>query len=256
MLVSVCVLQACVSQTPAKVKSDPQRVIEIRTQIAAEYLRVGDLDAAKRALDEVFAKDSRNAQANMLMGVLLQQEGSSENLVKAETYFKRSIAIDPKNAQTRNNYGRYLVQVGRYNDALQQLSLAGSTLGYEQRAMALENLGQTYLQLDDLLNAEKAFKQALQVNRRSSISMLGLAEIFYLRQQFTSALAAYEDYTRLIGEKNQNAKGQWLGIRIARANGDTMGMQTLANQLRESFPNSQEYQRYLQLKNSSEAVWK
>ncbi len=48
----------------------------------------------------------------------------------------------------------------------------------------------------------------------------------------------------------------WIGIRIARANGDQLGMQVLVNQLRALFPESPEYQRYLQLQYSTEAVWK
>lgn len=90
----------------------------------------------------------------MMMGVLLQQEGSKLNLEKADTYFKRAISADPNNAQARNNYGTYLYQVERYNDAIEQLSIAGATLGYDQRFRALENVGRIYLKLGDMANAE------------------------------------------------------------------------------------------------------
>ncbi|WP_338362511.1 hypothetical protein [Enterococcus faecium] len=43
---------------------------------------------------------------------------------------------------------------------------------------------------------------------------------------------------------------------MARANADKMGMQDLVNQLRSFFPESPEYQRYLQFQYSTEAVWK
>ena len=45
-------------------------------------------------------------------------------------------------------------------------------------------------------------------------------------------------------------------LRIARANADQLGMQVLVNQMRALFPDSPEYQRYLQLQYSTEAVWK
>ena len=237
-------------------KPDKKKSAEIRVQIAAEYLRTGDVDAAKRALDEVFKETTRNARANMLMAVLLQQEGSPENVAKADEYFKRAISLDPDDAQTRNNYGRYLFQLGRYNDALSQLQVAGAKLGYDQRGLALENLGLTYIKLGDVPNAEKTFRQALQVNRNSAVSMLELAEIFYLRQQFAQANEMYGNYARVVGDNNQDARGLWVGIRVARANGDNMSKQVLVNQLRALFPNSQEYQRYLQLQYSTEAVWK
>ena len=246
-------LGACQSNT---LKKDPEKGVQVRTQLAAEYIRTGDLDSAKRSLDQALKVDSRDAKANMMMGILLQQEGSKPNMEKADAYFKRAISSEPNNAQARNNYGTYLYQLQRYNDAIEQFTRAGATLGYEQRYQSLENLGRIYLKLGDVANAEKSFKQALQVNRDSSISMLELSEIFYLKQQTAAATQLYEQFVRAVGQKNQGARALWIGIRIARANSDTMGMQELVNQLRALFPESPEYQRYLQLKYSTEAVWK
>lgn len=235
---------------------DPEKAVKIRSQLAAEYIRSGDLDAAKRSLDQALEIDPRDATSNMMMGVLLQQEGSQPNLEKADGFFKRAISSEPNNAQARNNYGTYLYQMQRYNEAIEQLTIAGATLGYEQRFKALENLGRVYLKLGDVASAEKTFKQALMVNRDSYISMLELAEIFYLRQQIPEASKLYEQYVRVVGQKNQGARALWIGLRVARSNGDKLGMQVLVNQLRALFPDSPEYKRYLNLQYSTEAVWK
>ncbi len=261
VFVTVCilgvVLQACQTSHSGTVsKKDPEKSVKVRTQLAAEYIRTGDFDAAKRALDQALAVDSRDSTANMLMGVLLQHEGSRLNLEKAETYFKRAIAVDSKNAQARNNYGTYLYELKRYNDAIEQFDIAGATLGYDQRFRAYENLGRVYLKLNDTANAEKSFKQALQVNRDSIVSMLELADIYYLQNKTATATSLYEQYVRAVGQQNQSARVLWLGIRLARANGDQMGMQALVNQLRAVSPESQEYQRYMQLQYTTEAVWK
>lgn len=243
-------------QTTHVQKKDPEKAVKVRTQLAAEHIRSGDLDSAKRALDQALSVDSRDATANMMMGILLQQEGSKPNLEKAEYYFKRAISSEPDNAQAHNNYGTYLYQMERYNDAIEQFRIAGTTLGYDQRYQALENLGRIYLKLGDVANAEKTFKQSLLANRDSYISMLELAEIFYLQQQIPAATQMYEQYVRTVGQKNQGARALWIGVRVARANADKMGMQVLVNQLRALFPESPEYQRYLQLQYSTEAVWK
>lgn len=248
---------ATACQTPATMgKKDPEKAIKVRTQLAAEYIKTGDLDSAKRALDQALELDSRNSSANMMMGILLQQEGSKVSMDKADGYFKRAISADPENAQARNNYGTYLYQVERYNEAIEQLNVAGMALGYDQRYKALENVGRIYLKQGNVVNAEKSFKQALQVNRDSSISMLELSEIFYLKQQTDAAIQLYEQFVRSVGQKNQGARALWIGIRIARAKNDMMGMQVLVNQLHALFPDSSEYHRYLQLQYSTEAVWK
>lgn len=237
-------------------KKDPDKAVQVRTQLAAEHLRNGDLDAAKRSLDQALEHDARHSNANMMMGVLLQQEGSPDNLAKAESYFKRAISSDPDNAQARNNYGTYLYHLARYPEAIQQLSRAGSTLGYEQRYLALENLGRVYLKSNDLSNAEASFKQALNANRDAVIAMLELAEIFYLRQDLSLATDMYQQFVHRLGTQNQSSRALWLGIRIARGNADQVGQQALVQQLASRFPNSPEYQRYLQLQHSTELIWK
>ncbi len=243
-------------QTTSQFKPDPQAAVITRTALAAEYIRSGDLDAAQRNLAQALETDSSSVEANNMMGVLLQQEGSPSNLAKAETYFKRAISLDPKYAQVRNNYGVYLSGRKRYPEAIAQFQEAGSALGYEGRAAALENLGRTYLQVNDSKNAEKAFKQALQANRDSIIAKLELSEIFLQRNQIRDASGLYNDYLRQIGVQKQGARSLWLGIRIARAERDTIRMKNFINQLGADYPASTEYQRYLQLQQTPEAVWK
>ena len=160
------------------------------------------------------------------------------------------------NAQARNNYGTYLFQMQRYNDAVKEFSLAAATLGYDQRARAAENLGRTYLKLGDTVKAETAFKQALTADRGSNIALLELSEIFYLRQDFASASELYNQYVKDIGIEKLGARALWIGIRVFRANKDQLQTQQAVNALRAQFPDSPEYQRYLQLKDTSEAVWK
>lgn len=235
---------------------NPDKAVQLRTQLAGEYIRNNELDKAKQELDTALKIDSRSAEANLMMGVLLQQEGSDINIQNAEDYFKRAISINPKYAQARNNYGAYLSQRERFAEAIEQFKLAGATLGYEQRFAALENLGRTYLRVNEPKLAEEAFIQALQVNRDSLIAKIELSELFYYQERFTIAGQMYEDYVRATGQANQGARALWIGLRLARARNDDMGMRVLANQLRAQFPNSPEYQRYLQLQHSSEAVWK
>ncbi|OTG86618.1 type IV pilus biogenesis/stability protein PilW [Acinetobacter sp. ANC 4558] len=243
-------------QTTTSLRTDPKKAVQVRTQMAAEYIKQNDYNAAKRELDTALEQNSRDANANMMMGVLLQREGSPVNIEKAERYFKTAIAIEPKNAQVRNNYGTYLYQLGRYNDALPQFEIAGSTLGYDQRYTAYENRGVIYVKLNDIVNAEKSFNQALHVHRDSYVSMIELAEINYFRQDLPSAMKFYQQAVNLVGEKSLNARALWVGIRLARAKSNPLEMQTLVNQLRALYPDSPEYQRYLQLQYSTEVVWK
>lgn len=236
-------------------EKNPERAVQLRTQLAAEYIRNNELDKAKNELDAALALNSRSADANGMMGVLLQREGSSANVAKADFYFRRAIAADPADAQTHNNYGTYLFQLKRYAEAIQQFQLAGTTLGYGQRYAALENLGRACLLLNDKVRAEQAFVQALQANADTSIARLELADLWYQQGKITDAAQLYEEYVRLTGQSSQGARALWLGARLARARNDDLGSKVLINQLRAQYPDSAEYQRYQQLQQSTEAVW-
>ncbi|MCP6117041.1 type IV pilus biogenesis/stability protein PilW, partial [Klebsiella pneumoniae] len=76
------------------------------------------------------------------------------------------------------------------------------------------------------------------------IAKLELAEIFLQRNQIKDASALYNDYLRQIGSQKQGARSLWLGIRIARAERDTIRMKNFINQLGADYPASTEYQRY------------
>lgn len=50
---SALVVQGCqTTNSDTIIKKDPEKAVKVRTQLAAEYIRTGDLDAAKRALDQ------------------------------------------------------------------------------------------------------------------------------------------------------------------------------------------------------------
>lgn len=93
-------------------KGDPSKAVQVRTQLAAEYIKSNDYDAAKRTLDQALDIDSRDASANMMMGVLLQREGSPQNVEKAERYFKHAIAAEPKMHRLVTTTVRIYIKLG------------------------------------------------------------------------------------------------------------------------------------------------
>ncbi len=237
---------------PSIVK-DPAQAAHARTAIAAEYIRKGELDAAKRSLEAALESDSRSVEAYIMMGVLLQTEGSEVNLRKAESYFKKAISLKPDDAQAHNNYGVYLAFLKRYPEAIGHFSIAGSTLGYEGRANALENLGRTLLLVKDVPRATTAFEQALNANRDLIVPRFELADIFLKQGRAAQADALYQDYITMIGQPD--AASLWLGMRIAHALHQEERVTQYADQLQQHFPNSDEFSRYTQLKQAPGTPW-
>lgn len=246
-------------QTPAQSKGkrqiDKQEVARVRTSLAAQYIRKNELDAAQQQLEKAFAADSRYAPAYDMMGVLLQQEGSSINLAKADQYFKKAIALDKDFEQARNNYGVYLSQMKRYSEAAVQFEIAGAALGYDGRIGALENLGRTYLQLNDRPAAAKAFLRALEGNRNSIIAHIELVDLLIEQQRITQAKLLYEETLVLVQGQGISPRLLLQGIKLAAAQKDMTMRQQLAQQLLSAYPLSAEAKQLKVWLNNPKATW-
>lgn len=247
--------QTITSSNPSKWRQDPKKIAQSRTAIAATFIRERKLDDAKRQLEQALEADPRSAEANDMMGVLLQQEGSVPNLKKAESYFKKAIELDPNFVQARNNYGVYLAQVQRYTEAMKQFEIAGSTLGYEGRADALENLGRTYLQLSNFDMAKKSFAKALDTNRYSVIARSEMIDIFILEGRTLDAKKLHEDLILIIGETKLDPRTLQQGARLARLLGNQMELQKFSQQLFDKYPISDEARRLRQWLKNPSAPW-
>ena len=235
---------------------DKQEIARVRTSLAAQYIRKNELDTAQRQLEKAFAADSRYAPAYDMMGVLLQQEGSRINLEKADQYFKKAIALDRDFEQARNNYGVYLSQMGRYSEAVEQFEIAGSALGYEGRIGALENLGRTYLQLDNRPAAAKAFLRALEGNRNSIIAHIELVDLLLEQQRVQQAQRLYDETLILVKGQGMSPRLLLQGIKLAAAQNDITARQQLAQQLLSAYPLSDEAKQLKTWLNNPEAPWK
>ncbi len=235
---------------------DKQEVARVRTSLAAQYIRKNELDTAQQQLEKAFAADSRYAPAYDMMGVLLQQEGSPINLKKADQYFKKAIALDKDFEQAHNNYGVYLSQMKRYSEAAAQFEIAGSALGYEGRISALENLGRTYLQLNNNQAASKAFLRALEGNRNSLIAHIELVDLLLEQQRIPQAQRLYDETLMLVQGQGISPRLLLQGIKLASAQNDKPTRQQLAQQLLSAYPLSSEARQLKTWLNNPEAPWK
>ena len=232
--------QTVTASDPSRWEKNPEEIARIRTAIAAEYIRSGKLDDAKRQLESALKSYPKSAEANDMMGVLLQQEGSPRNMQKAEAYFKNAIALNPDFSQANNNYGVYLAQLSRNQEAIAQFQIAGSALGYDGRASALENLGRTALKVKNKPLAVQSFIKALDANRQSIVARTELIDILLTDGKFLEAQALYNDLVKIIGQANLDPRTLSQGIRLAKLANNTMETQKLAQQLLDRYPLSDE----------------
>lgn len=234
-------LMACVSTLPnTGSETDLDSALQTYVELGLGYLRSGNRDGARLNFNKALDIDKRSAGAHDGMALLYQMEAMDE---LAEEHFNKAIRSDRKFSRARNNYGRFLYDHGRYEEAYKQFEVASGNLEYSRRPIAMVNLGRTALKLGEIERAETALKHALALDEGRTDAMAELAEINFNRGDYAEAKKYIDSYGRY---RRHSAKTLWLGIRLERIFGNRDGEASYAMALKNLHPYSQEYLQYKQ----------
>ena len=232
-------LTGCITTTNApERKIDLKKAEQTHVQAGLGYLRQKDKDSAQRHFLKALELNPNSAGAHNGLALVYQME---EDPAQAELHFSRAIAADPDFSLARNNYAAFLFTAKRYTEAEQQLLRVVSDYTYERRDIALMNLGRTQMELEKFDAAITTLKQSIAVNFRLAQSHLELADLYFQREEYSSAKQYYDQFARLT---RQTPRSLWLGIRIEHMLGNKDREASLALALKNMHPKSDEYQLY------------
>ena len=115
-------------------------------------------------------------------------------------YVKLLREVKKKNDFTtaQNNYGVFLFNLKRYNEALLQFEKAAADLDYDGRALALVNVGRTSIQLGHKVRAKAAFEHATVIDRKLPEAFIELAAINFEEQEYAAAFDTNPDFEELL----------------------------------------------------------
>lgn len=246
-------LGGCVTETTGgfNVEVSREQALQDYIALARGYLDQGDLASAKRHLNNAAGINRNNAEIHSIWGLVYAREGETD---LADESFRRSLRIDSNNSQARNNYAAFLFAAGRFEDAYRQLEIVVRDTQYPARAQAFENLGFAALRVERIDEAEAAFLRALKLNPNQVRSVLELAAINLVQQEFEQATRYYRNYLTVLAFYNQaqSARSLWIGIQLALAAGNDAERQAYAAELEAAYRTSPEFALYQQLLESSQ----
>jgi len=249
LLVLPLLLAGCVSTTsgPFTDEASPEKALEQRVSLARQYIRDGNWDRARLNLQLASDIDPNSADVYEAYGLLYQRTGENK---LAEEHFRKAVRLDSKCSRCRNNYAAYLFVQEHYAEAEKQLQYVVKDTLYPGRPNAFVFLGLCRQKLFDNEGAEVAFRTALTMERTNQIALLELASLRFEAQDYTGAGQYYATYRRVA--RPQSSRGLWLGIRLARANGDQDAEASYALALSNLYPQSAEYEAYQRTVNGGE----
>lgn len=228
--------------SPGVAGFDARRSARLHTELATRYFLAGENGFALDELRIALAVDGDYAMAYSVRGLVYAR---LKELDKAEVDFQKALRLAPEDPEINNNYGWYLCDTGHARRSLTFFFQALKNPLYQTPERAYTNAGACAMKADDPVGAEQYLQQALRLATDGApMARFHLAHLNYRRGQ-------WDDARRYLGESLKQmepptAEALWLGIRLERRLGNRMNEGSYAAQLRGRYPDSPEYQAFLQ----------
>jgi len=224
-------------------KAEPDAALRDHIQLGLGYIGEGDRKSARFHLEKAMELDPRSPEVYNGLAMLYYRLELEPEM--AETYFRKALSLDGGSSRTRNNYGVFLFENQRFDEAYDQFLRASRDVAYEMRPQVFVSLGKTAERLNRIAVAEEAYQKALALNPRMAPSCLSLATIYFEQKKYPEArtmLARYDSMAR------PSAGSLWLAIRLEDIFGNVDARDSKGLALKKMFPYSQEnldYQEWL-----------
>lgn len=241
-LALVLLMAGCSSNTTQNgmQRASPEAALEAYTQLGLQYLRAGDTVSAKDALQRALEIDDDYAGIYNGLALVFQVE---QEFDLAEENFRKAVSLESDSAIYHNNFGAFLYARGRYEEACVEIARATEDPFYPQRAQSFENLGRCYRMIGRPDAAQHAFERSLRLGPNRPLALLELAELHLKAGRLVEAQRYYDQFSALIDlrQVEHSAQSLWLGIQLARINGDSTRAATYSLLLKNLYPQSPEY---------------
>ena len=242
LLLAASLLAGCVTTgnvDPMKTSKGREEARDAYVQLGIGYLQQGETERAKVPLKKALELDSSNADAHAALALVFQIEMEPK---LADEHFRKAISQRRDDARLLNNYGSFLFEQKRYQEAMERYTQAAQDNLYPERSRVFENLGLTALQLQQREQAKAYFERSLRLNSRQPRALMEMALLSFDDRQYVPARGYYESYLLLAPH---DARSLLLGVRLAKVFEERDNAASLGLQLKRLYPGTPEYQQYL-----------
>lgn len=236
LLLSGCVSESTIvgNDRPGQPRTDMKEAARTRMSLGLNYLQRGDNTQAKYNLEKASQLAPDLADVDNALAYYYQQVGELE---QAEDSYRDALRKDSNNADTYNNFGAFLCQHQKYQQAEELLLAAIKRPGYIRVADSYENLAFCSLEQKDYVKYHQYLKQSLQHNSNRSSALYNMAVIEYAMGNLAEA-KRWQGRLHQLGQVS--AEATLLRYIVAYYNGDIPEQQTAEKFLLSVYPTSPE----------------
>lgn len=234
-LVAALLLSACASPAAREMEqARQQRLVGTYLQLGVGYYQTGQLDAAREHLNKVLELDAQNTQAHSVLALV---ELRLNNHDQADKHFRRALAAAGDDPELANNYGAFLCERKKFDEAEAWFKKAIDNPKYKHPEQANLNAGLCLMKKPAPAAAERYLRAALEISPRLPQALHPMARIAYDSGRTLSARGFIQRYFEA---GRDTPEALWLAVRIEHALGNSGDARRYAQRLREQFPDSAE----------------
>ncbi len=241
-LLATLALAGCQSNPVRNAEPTPttdNELAELHTRLGIGSLQQGKLELAWERLSKAIQYDPGYSTAHNAMGLVYEQLDQPD---KAEQHYRRATSVNPWDSRSQNNYGRFLCDRDRYEEAQERFEAALRNTLYESPEVVHTNAGLCAKAQGHFDDAERSLRTALQINPTIPPALLGMAEVSYEKGRYLSGRGYLQRY---LAVSEHTSRSLWLGIRLENQLGDDDAVSSYAMLLRSNYPDSHETQQLL-----------
>ncbi|MGL5148385.1 MAG: type IV pilus biogenesis/stability protein PilW, partial [Plesiomonas shigelloides] len=219
-------------------KFDKVAAAKERTQLGLTYLQRGNAQQAKFNLDKAMDYAPELEEVNVAVAYFYQTVG---DLPRTEAAYQRAVRAKDASGDAMNNFGVFLCQQKRYQEAERMLLKAIDQPKYTRTASSYENLG---ICSRDAGNAEKArqyLDMALKYDPRRASTLFELTELAMEERNYAAARRQLDIMHSRVAE---SAASLALGVKIERQLNNIEASSRYGLLLLAKFPASPEAKQY------------
>ena len=200
--------QDAVTEAQGILQRDPSN-LPARKLLVRIYLRsLGNItevsaqqESAARAIDQleqIRRLDPKDSESSQWLARLYRMRGDT---TKAESILKESLERNPNDVSVAEQEVQLLLDENRAQEAATMLQ---GFLSRETSAKLLDLLGEAQSQLRDYTNAEKAYRQAVEMEPEEPAHHRGLAQALVAQEKYEDALAQYQRLAAMDADDPEN----------------------------------------------------
>lgn len=222
-------------------KETPAEAAKYNALLGVEYLKRGELAKAKEKIEKSLKYDDKVPVTHTAAAMLYDRLGDFD---KADHHFKAAMRLQPEDPDLQNHYGVYLCSRSRIAEGEQMILKAAKNPLYPAPFIAYTNAGICMGGAGRPDDAEKYFRQALNLRPKFPTALAELAALNFKQQRYPETRAYVERYlaaTKMAIEPDPDMPNVlWIGVQVEKSLDNPNVAGIYARRLKTEYPRTEQ----------------